>query len=1196
MVKVLNADEVTQKVNQEQEDKQKAENNVENLVTSLVQHINKQWLEAKDAKLIIEQEMLWSIYQRRGQYNPTKLAQIKAVKQPEIFMNITETKCRNGVAQIKDVISQPGKRIFSVTPTPLPELPPDVTQKIQAGVLQMYVQMAVQQAMQSGQRVGSAELRQIIIAKSEEIKEQVHKEVVKTAKKMSAEIEDKIDEDFIQGGFYEAIDKVIDDIVGLKCGIIKGPVFRKERIKTTASDPQTGKLSRQITEKIIPEYERRSPFFIYPSPRSTGINDGYLFDVIPLKPKHLHDLIGVEGYKEEEIRAVLDEFRSGSIKNDWLELSPEAKEGFGEEDQRKVSTYYPYENIWCLELWDEISGKDLLDWGMSPEEITDSEDEYSVCLWKIGNHIIKAMLNYDQLGRKPYGMTSFMKQNDSFWGRGIPEMIEDCQQVCNACARAILSNVGIACLTGDTIVLREGQDRKYAAVTIQELFDKKSKPHCGVHRVRLRSLNEDTGEFIKNKVIDVIDNGVRDIYEIITEHGYRIKATGNHRFMDESGAWCVIDDFDIGNLIAVNGQKKQPKGTCLDCGKPIKVKSVRCLNCHNQKQIETARLNTDCNATTARGRFDCKSQRKDFCEVCGVRKEDTKQLEVHHKDKVPWNNKPENLQTLCYLCHPKLHAYQDSIGDSYLHKYVTYDTILSIEYIGKERVYDLCMEAPYHNFIANGFISHNSGPMLDMNIDRMEPGASRDIWPWRVFPTTDEQMGSGSKAINFYQPNMVTEKLMEVYQTFSRIADDHSGVPAFAHGDARVGGAGNTASGLHQLREMAAQGIKAVIRNIDSDLIIPCLEFHYDYLLDNHDIFGLVGDYKMIPEGSSALAAKEQAIMRKNEFLQATANPVDIQIIGIENRRKMLFEVAKDLGIDIEESPFPPPPPPQQQPPQEKPRQLDDAGNPTQGTDNRVFNPSRPRQEVSASGRSGGAGNTLPMRAEGTPPGEEEKPGKPIVVGEEGPEVFVPNQAGKVIPNPNTVPYTTERQHSELLRPDGTVKGEGYFGKLYGTGTNKGKYSTELTIGVGIDGKETYIPSLVPTLSQEEVDHLMAGNKPTPEIVDKAVAHAKKRMEQGLSPYVDDPPLKQKGTMNKISEYVTSKLKPIIPTGVEAKKSIPPEEAAYYQRAAKYGLTPEEVQEFSKPEYGIDAIYRDQMGIAAEQKKFELMKAMKGNK
>ena len=45
------------------------------------------------------------------------------------------------------------------------------------------------------------------------------------------------------------------------------------------------------------------------------------------------------------------------------------------------------------------------------------------------------------------------------------------------------------------------------------------------------------------------------------------------------------------------------------------------------------------------------------------------------------------------------------------------------------------------------------------------------------------------------------------------------------------------------------------------------------------------------------------------------------------------------------------------------------------------------------------------------------------------------------------------------------------------------------------------MPSLVPTLTKEEIDYLLADNKPTKQIVDKAVKHAKKRMTEGKNPF-----------------------------------------------------------------------------------------------
>lgn len=83
-------------------------------------------------------------------------------------------------------------------------------------------------------------------------------------------------------------------------------------------------------------------------------------------------------------------------------------------------------------------------------------------------------------------------------------------------------------------------------------------------------------------------------------------------------------------------------------------------------------------------------------------------------------------------------------------------------------------------------------------------------------------------------------------------------------------------------------------------------------------------------------------------------------------------------------------------------------------------------------------------------------------------------------------------------RADGTPKGSGFLGVLK---RPDGGVSTEISVGVNLDGKEIEIPTLVPTLSKEEVDYLLGGGKPTKTIIDKAVSHAISRMKNGLSPF-----------------------------------------------------------------------------------------------
>jgi len=1014
-VKVKNAEEVTSDINKEKEAAQ-ADKDQSHLVTSLNQWVEKQWWDAKDAKRIVEQEMLDSVFQRRGQYTDQKLAQIKAVEQPEIFMNITETKCRNGVAQVKDIISQPGKRIFSVSPTPLPELPDEIVQQIQQETVAMFVQMAVQQAVQTGTKPDSSQVRQLIISKADEIKDKVHHEILEKAKKLAMDIEDKIDEDFIVGGFYEAIDLVVDDIVGLKIGCLKGPIFRKEKIKKIDKDPQTGKLSRKIEEKIIPEYERRSPFFIYPSPRSVGVNNGYLFDVISIRPKDLFDLIGVEGYNSKEIREVIREFSAGGFNNEWLDLTPEAKEGFGEEDRRKVSTYYPYENIYCLELWDEVPGKLLRDWGMSEEDAPDEDDLYSVCVWQIGKHIIKAMLNYDDLGRKPFHITSFQKQNDSFFGRGIPDMIQDCQQVCNACARAILSNVGIASypmLDLNIDRLEPGASRKiwpgrvfpttdeqmgagskalnfYQAemvteklITVYETFSRIADEHSGVPAFSHGDANVGgagsalanyekiltpfgTKEIGNIKVGDAISTtygtyaevegvfpqGESDIFRMSFSNGEHIDCDMNHRWSVRTHHGRRFKTLTTKQILSKGLFRKTITGWRNPTG--FRPKWMLPLTDSIFFKPRTVLIDPyTMGALIGDGDARCRLTNMDEEVFSHIPYELGKPEKAYHG----------KARTHCIKgIKGEYHSY--GLNCKSLDKFIPEDYLYNSEEVRLELLRGLmdtdgCCTKEGETFfstsslkLAEDFIKliRSLGGITN-GVRLRNKAGYRDFGRGECFCQDGYSITFNLPNVRLFYINRKQDRVKQRELTYTYITGieylgKHEATCISVNSEDKLFicenciPTHNTSSGLHQLREMAAQGIRAVVRNIDNDIIIPALQFHYDYLLDNTDIYGLVGDYKMIAEGSSALAAKEQLTMRKNEFLQSTANPLDLQIIGIENRRKMLFEVAKALGIDIDPTELAKQPVQvAQQAPGAKPAPLDDSGNPTQGTDVRSQSP-----------------------------------------------------------------------------------------------------------------------------------------------------------------------------------------------------------------------------------------------------------------
>ena len=88
-------------------------------------------------------------------------------------------------------------------------------------------------------------------------------------------------------------------------------------------------------------------------------------------------------------------------------------------------------------------------------------------------------------------------------------------------------------------------------------------------------------------------------------------------------------------------------------------------------------------------------------------------------------------------------------------------------------------------------------------------------------------------------------------------------------------------------------------------------------------------------------------------------------------------------------------------------------------------------------------------------------------------------------------------------RNDGTQKDIGFLGEQK---LPNGDIATEFSIGVQFDGKETEIPTLVPSLTEEELELLrndiIPNKKDVPEnIINKAVDHAKGRMKEGKSPF-----------------------------------------------------------------------------------------------
>ena len=613
-------------VKQEKEliEKELAERQAQPLILGLADHLRTCWDAARQAKKPIENIMLSALRQRNGEYEPEKLSQIHQQGGSDVYMMITEVKCRAAESWLRDILLDQGSAPWDLQPTPIPDLSPTQDEEVQNAFAEQVVKL-VEVGGTAPTATEMEELKEIV---QQDYRFKLLQAADNRAKRMKVKIQDQ----FAQGGWGESFNDFVTDVVTYPCGFVKGPVVRRQR-KLGWKIDETGKTSVIADEVIAPEFERVDPFRIYPEPGITNIKEGYIFEHHPLSRSELSELIGVPGYDDDAIRKVLDIGNGTSWFSEDIELAKDDLE-------RKYHAFdRPTEVYDALEFWGKVSGKMLREWGLDEEEVPDEAKEYDANVWTVGNYVIKAVLNYDPLGEKPYAKTSFIKCPGAFWGKGIPEIIEDLQNVCNAAARALVNNMGIS-----------------------------------------------------------------------------------------------------------------------------------------------------------------------------------------------------------------------------------------------------------------------SGPQVEVNLERIPPNEDiTQLHPWKIWQVTNDPLGSSSPAVRFTQPDDNANTLMGVYERFSKLADDHSGIPSYVYGDLNVQGAGRTSSGLSMLMGAAGKGIRQVVMHIDSDIIKPIVYRQFVYNMRYDEDESIKGDVDIIPKGAVNLAVKETVNVRRIEFLNATANPIDSEIVGKGGRAAILREVAKGLQMPVDE-------------------------------------------------------------------------------------------------------------------------------------------------------------------------------------------------------------------------------------------------------------------------------------------------------
>lgn len=409
--------------------------------------------------------LLSSLRAFNGQYDPTKLSEIRKFGGSEVYARLAAAKCRGASSLLRDVYMG-AERPWALTPPSDPPIPSHVVQSIEQLVeTEVHSQMAGAPpvppnpmtgfpgapAMQ-GQPPDPDTIRQRVFQLMEAARDaaKVH------AKEQTEISEDKIDQILTEGNFYNAFADFLTNLPIFPFACIKGPTVRM------VMDVAWQGTKAQSVRKPRLWWEAISPFDLWWSPGVSDIEDAHVIHRIRITRTDLNDLIGMPGYNDANIRLVLQYYGTQGLTENWD--STDATRAVLENRENPV--YNLTNMITTLEFHGNVQGRMLLEYGFSPQQIPDPLRDYAVQAWLVGQYLIKVQLSPSPRRRHPFYITAFEKVPGSPLGNGIIDIISDMQEVANATLRSLVNNMSMA--SGPQVAIND--DRMAGQENTEEMY------------------------------------------------------------------------------------------------------------------------------------------------------------------------------------------------------------------------------------------------------------------------------------------------------------------------------------------------------------------------------------------------------------------------------------------------------------------------------------------------------------------------------------------------------------------------------------------------------------------------------------------------------------------------------------------------------------------------------------------------------
>ena len=491
--------------------------------------------EAEVARTLYGERWLQDLMAYKGFYPPTVAARLKRSRRSSVYYRLTTAKVNTMTARLMDLLFPQRSRNWSMSPTPDPDLPPDILaqelgeelEAAAAALLQeqlaklqaarvMPDDLAVRKLEEDARRQALAALntpeRRLAVARAR-------------AARMETVIDDQLKECNANGqrrpSWQQSCRAVVESACLYGMGVLKGPLVEVVTQRRYASvRSETGETAwREVEGEELhrPYHEAVSIWDVFPDPDARAPEElRHVWQMHLYTDRDLLDLKRFPGFDGEAIRRYVRLHPDGDAKLEtWeaclRELDPERSGGGTLAHRFRV-----------LERWGFLSGADLAAVGA---DIPDGGETavYPANVWMLmDGTVIRAAVNPLEGVDIPYFFFSYQRDDTTFWPEGIAALLRGPQAGVNAAVRAMQDNAAASAgpvLGLNTYAISEDEDLEGMLASrvflfdrpgagINDLFSAVSVPSCIEHNLALFNFWQNAADEISTPRFNAGDGNV----------------------------------------------------------------------------------------------------------------------------------------------------------------------------------------------------------------------------------------------------------------------------------------------------------------------------------------------------------------------------------------------------------------------------------------------------------------------------------------------------------------------------------------------------------------------------------------------------------------------------------------------------------------------------------------------------------------